>query len=383
MIIRAFSPLACFALCVGTTLGAESVGQRPYEMVWANRTTDTRPALVDFENLDGWTVACVDAEASFQRSRQQQLWGQYVGALVYRGTGKRPTIAIKPPKPIPVSGPFNCVNLWVYGNNWFYGPDPKTPPVEIAVLLRGRNAALVRVVLGRVGWQEWWLMHRRLTDEQLALLKEGASLEAIEVSDGRNVEDRKLYFDNLAIYQEALPPLKFENRRARPFDPCPGRNTRRERRARAIALSHASANHPPRQSHGRVQDGVGAVGQPFRVPLSRAGRPFDLPLHAGDRHSRRSLGPVGARGRPVSAAGRRRHPILCGSGQAVASAGEDRAGPLPAGGQPGAGRMALHRRPADRGIAVYVRACAEVDADHRAVSRRRSGASFAWARPSV
>ena len=41
MIIRARSPLACFALCVGTTLGTELVGQRPYEMVWANRTTDT------------------------------------------------------------------------------------------------------------------------------------------------------------------------------------------------------------------------------------------------------------------------------------------------------------------------------------------------------
>ena len=112
----------------GTVLGEEAVGRRPCEMLWANRTSDTRSPLVDFESLDGWTVACVDARATLQRSRQQQLWGDYVGSLVYRGTGKEPKVVIKPPKPIPIAGPFDCVNLWVYGNNWAWSPDPKTPP---------------------------------------------------------------------------------------------------------------------------------------------------------------------------------------------------------------------------------------------------------------
>ena len=34
----------------------EIVGQRPYEMEWANRTEDTHPPLVDFEDLTGWGV---------------------------------------------------------------------------------------------------------------------------------------------------------------------------------------------------------------------------------------------------------------------------------------------------------------------------------------
>ena len=63
----------------------EPVGKRPYEMVWANRTEDNHPALVDFENLDGWTAAGADSQAQLTRSRQQQLWGQYVGKLAYRG----------------------------------------------------------------------------------------------------------------------------------------------------------------------------------------------------------------------------------------------------------------------------------------------------------
>ncbi len=54
----------------------EAVGKRPYEMVWAERNEDDHPALVDFENLDGWMVECTDAEATFTRSREEQLWGQ-------------------------------------------------------------------------------------------------------------------------------------------------------------------------------------------------------------------------------------------------------------------------------------------------------------------
>ena len=42
---------------VTAACGAEEVvGKRPYEMDWANRFQDDHPPLVDFENLDGWTV---------------------------------------------------------------------------------------------------------------------------------------------------------------------------------------------------------------------------------------------------------------------------------------------------------------------------------------
>ena len=59
-------------------------------------------------------------------------------------------------------------------------------------------------------------MHRRLSGEQSALLEGRVALEAIEISGGRNEEDRVLHFDNLSMYVEELPPLK--------FDPRPERN---------------------------------------------------------------------------------------------------------------------------------------------------------------
>ena len=196
----------------------EVVGERPYEMVWANRTEDTRRPLLDFENLEGWTVECDQAEAEFRRSREQQIWGKYVGTLTYRGTGNQPVVTVRPPRPVPIVGPFDCINFWVYGNNWAWVPDPTTPQVEVRVVLEGPGGQRVPVSMGRVRWREWWVMHRRLSADQLALLEDGARLVAIEVLGGRNEDDRVLHFDNLAVYEEPLPPLEFEPRPKRGID---------------------------------------------------------------------------------------------------------------------------------------------------------------------
>ncbi len=203
---------------------AEIVGQRPYEMVWAHRTNDSRPPLVDFENLDGWTVTATEAVASFTISREQQLWGEHVGRLTYRAGGKSPRVTVQPPRPVPVPAPFDSISLWVYGNNWAWEPDPATPPVEITVLLRSRQGRPVPIQLGSVRWREWWLMHHKLSADQEAQLKEGALFVGLEITNGHNQDDRVIYFDNLAVYKETLPPLRFPPRRKRGVDPFPGQS---------------------------------------------------------------------------------------------------------------------------------------------------------------
>ena len=79
----------------------EVIGQRPYEMEWANRTEDTHPPLIDFEDLTGWQVETTNANAQFKRSREQQLWGKYVAKLTYSETGANPEIRITPASPRP------------------------------------------------------------------------------------------------------------------------------------------------------------------------------------------------------------------------------------------------------------------------------------------
>ncbi|HID08318.1 MAG TPA: hypothetical protein EYP10_14350, partial [Armatimonadetes bacterium] len=219
MICSLIATIACMAIA-----GEGAVGQRPYEMVWANRTQDTHPPLVDFENLDGWMVEVENAVASIMRSREQQLWGRYVAKVIYRGTGAKPLVRIRPPTPIAIPQPFDCINFWVYGNNWAWAPDPTTPQVGIYIILRSADGRRVRIFMGRVNWKEWWVMHRKLNPQQLEILKGGARFEAIEITNGTNADDRILYFDNLSVYKEQLPPLKFQPRPKRGIDPFPGQS---------------------------------------------------------------------------------------------------------------------------------------------------------------
>ncbi len=215
-LVRCALAIGLFAGSVcDTSAVAQEIGKRPYEMEWVGRTHDTRPPLIDFEDLAGWTVECHQAAASFERSRETQLWDKYVGKLVYRATGTSPVVTVRPPKPVPVTRLFDCVNIWIYGNNWGWAPDRTTPPVAISVLLQGSGGPLVSISLGAVRWKEWWLMHRRLTEQQIAALGPSPQVVGIEVRKGTNKNDRSLFFDNLAVYKEALPPLTFQPRRER------------------------------------------------------------------------------------------------------------------------------------------------------------------------
>ena len=119
--------LLAVLLTVAIAQAQEVVGERPYELVWANRTQDDHPPLVDFEDLTGWTVEVENAEASFEASREQQIWGDYVGKLTYRGTGNSPTVRLVPPEPVTIPEPFDAVTMWIYGNTWGYQYDATTP----------------------------------------------------------------------------------------------------------------------------------------------------------------------------------------------------------------------------------------------------------------
>jgi len=200
----------------------EMVGERPYEMVWANRTQDDHPPLVDFEDLAGWKVETQQAEARFERTREQQIWDRYVGKLTYRATGTNPEVRILPPQPIPITAPFDAVTCWIYGNNWGYAPDPSTPPVSVAALFEDAQGEEFSVPLAYVNWEEWFLCHRRLTPEQIQRVASGGAFRGFVVTNGRNREDRALFFDNLAVFVEQFPPLQFEPRPERGIPMFPG-----------------------------------------------------------------------------------------------------------------------------------------------------------------
>jgi hypothetical protein len=217
--------LVAGALADTTPLPDEVVGERPYEMVWAGRDKDDHPALIDFEDLTGWAVECTNAEASFRLSREQQLFGSYVGKLTYRAAGTNPTIRILPPAPIKIDRPFDACTMWVYGNNWAYSTDPTTPSVNISLLFADANGQDFTLDLIRVAWKEWFLCHRRLPPDLIKRVEGGAQFKGFQIAGGRNAADRVLYFDSFATFTEAFPPLTFEPRPERGIPMFPGQGT--------------------------------------------------------------------------------------------------------------------------------------------------------------
>ena len=216
--------LALLGLLTESLAAAETVGKRPYELDWAGRTQDDHPPLVDFEDLAGWTVHNQNSMATFERTREQQIWGQYVGKLTYHGDGEKGTseVRIAPPSPIPIPQPFDTVTLWCYGNTWGWVNDPSTPHVAIAAVFLDAAGQELTVPLYTVDWTEWYLLHRRLSPDQISRVRQGAKFDGIQVSGGRQKDDRVLYFDNLAVFTESFPPLQFEPRPARGIPMFPG-----------------------------------------------------------------------------------------------------------------------------------------------------------------
>lgn len=204
----------------GTAQAAE--GARPYELDWAGRVEEAATPLVDFEDLAGWRVECRNAEAVFQQSAEQRIWGQHVGKLAYKGLGAQPEILIKPAAPVPVNRSFDAVTLWCFGNNWGYSRDPSTPPVEVAALFSDPAGREFAVAFQRVNWKEWHFLHRRLAPADIEQAKPGTAFLGLRVRGGTNAEERILYFDNFSVRQEEFPALSFQPRAARGIDMLPG-----------------------------------------------------------------------------------------------------------------------------------------------------------------
>ncbi len=198
----------------------EPAGERPYEMVRAGRKPPHVP-LVDFDSLRGWEiVGRKGGRGALIESRRQRVWESPVARLVYLGTSKESEVEIRPPKPIPIPEPYTAVTLWVYGNNWGWTPDPKTPPTDLQVLLEDAGGRALAVDLDKVRWKEWWYVHRVLPPEVLS--RRPLAFRGIAVKGCGNTEDRELYFEDLVFMDERMRPLAFEARPKRPIEPLPG-----------------------------------------------------------------------------------------------------------------------------------------------------------------
>ncbi len=199
------------------------VGVRPYEMDWAKRFEPEHPQLVDFENLDGWLVRCMDgAKATLYRSRQKLLFGEYTARVEYTGESHNSRFIIEPPEPIAISKEFTGVNLWMHGNTWSFIRNQNNAMVAISVLVRDAAGRNFSIPMDPNNADYWFLSHCTCVSPDgskvMYLAADGssehiqypASFTGIEVRSVHNKKTEALHFDALQFYVMDYAPLEFE-----------------------------------------------------------------------------------------------------------------------------------------------------------------------------
>ncbi|HZT32301.1 MAG TPA: hypothetical protein VFA33_20605 [Bryobacteraceae bacterium] len=221
----------CFALPAGAGLDRtvpaineielwQQVGQQPYEFTWVQREEDPH-TLVDFEDLKGWNLELHDgARGEFRRSREQQMWGQYVAKFTFAGSNAASHVIARPPRPVPIPGKFDSVDLWGYGNRWSWVKDDTTPAADVSVLVTDARGKEFKIELTDIRWKQWWLIHRKLPAGIAKEMVLPARFSGLEIDKTTNTDPRYFFCDSLAFYQEDLHPLTFQpqpKRNLRPF----------------------------------------------------------------------------------------------------------------------------------------------------------------------
>ncbi len=201
----------------------QQVGQQPYEMTWVQRHEHPK-TLVDFEDLEGWRLELYSgAVGEFRRSREQQMWGQYVGKFLYSGTSAESRMIARPPKPVPIPERFDSIDLWGYGNRWGRGRFDRTPPIyDVSILVTDARGKEFSIQITDIRWKQWWLIHRKVPREVLAELVWPVSFSGIGLTTGDSKEPRYFYCDSLAFYTEDLKPLELRPQPKRNLEPFRG-----------------------------------------------------------------------------------------------------------------------------------------------------------------
>jgi len=186
-------------------------GKRPYELDWAGRFTDDHVPLVDFEDMEGWTVKVTWGSAEISRSQEQMIWGSYTCRIAYTGDTTGASFVLRPPKPISIKGSFTAVNMWVWSDYWIWKGDRGKPMVRISLLLETVEGQYFEIPFSRdLDWPGWYLLHIRLTAKQREAFANGGILKGIRLSNCLINEEEYIFMDNLSFYQEDMAPLEYD-----------------------------------------------------------------------------------------------------------------------------------------------------------------------------
>ena len=193
---------------------------RAEEIIRSNRTEDSYPSLVDFEDAAEWKVSAEDAVASFRRACDRRMFGKWTGRLAYRGrTNGASRVRFRPPQPIelPDNG-FDTFTVWVHGTRFGRGAntDPSTPRPDLRLNLVLSDGSERVYWLSNPDWKGWFPIHLRFpAGDRDALHRKGVRFDGFTLKGPMQADERVLHFDNIAFFKERFEPVNIPLRAKR------------------------------------------------------------------------------------------------------------------------------------------------------------------------
>jgi len=201
-----------FCALLQPIVSQEIEGTRPYELDWAGRFTDDHEPLVDFEEMEGWTVEVSGGAAVICRSEQQKIWGIYTAKIKYKGDTANASFVVSPPVPVRIPDPFTAVNMWVWNDYWKWEDDRDQPIAKMSILLETNKGDSYEIPFCReLDWPGWYILHIRLNAKQREAFAEGGVLKGFRISNCLRAIEDSIFFDNLSFFVEDYStPLEYD-----------------------------------------------------------------------------------------------------------------------------------------------------------------------------
>ncbi|MCD7935727.1 MAG: hypothetical protein LUG98_02590 [Tannerellaceae bacterium] len=177
----------------------------------AGRTDDMSPTLT-FEDCSQWVITSLNAEAALYRTREERVFSEYSGKIVYKTLDKEAGFRVELKQPL-ILEEWDCIELWNYGDHWCWGePHYSTAMKAYVIILDSQDQEYILPIV-QAGYEGlihkyWFLSHFKLQYPfQGPTRFAGYAFHCNEPDIGR---EHTIYLGNTYIFKEKLEPFTYK-----------------------------------------------------------------------------------------------------------------------------------------------------------------------------
>ena len=188
----------------------KSIGEMPYEM---KDRTEERIPLISFDDAEKWKVTTKNCEVKLYRTKEQRVFREYSGKIIYKTTAKKAEFNVELIDPVELKEPWDCINFWNYGDHWLWGEPLWTTAMDLSVIIEDAGGKIHKIKMvqegyGKINYKYWFLSHMKLKEE----IKGPAKFIGFNFKSNNSVvgEEHVLFLESVYVYKEVLKPLTFK-----------------------------------------------------------------------------------------------------------------------------------------------------------------------------